>query len=170
MMFGVRDPGGAGLRHLAGLSEMRLKGLDEDDSRALLESVVPGPLDEGVRDRIVAETRGNPLALLELPQGLAAGQLAGGFAMPVAANVPGQVQDVYGQRIAGLPDASRQLLLLAAAEPAAQARLLEIGARVRFRHPLVRSSRRASSWAPGWTACPTCRCGSPPGAARSRRR
>jgi DNA-binding CsgD family transcriptional regulator len=163
IIFAVREPGGTGLRHLAGLPEMRLEGLDEHASRALLESVVPGPLDEGVRDRIVAETRGNPLALLELPQGLAAGQLAGGFALPDAANVPGQVEDLYEQRIAGLPEPTRQLMLLAAAdavgdatllwraaaaagidriaaEPAAQARLLEIGARVRFRHPLVRSA------------------------------
>jgi DNA-binding CsgD family transcriptional regulator len=163
IIFGLRDPGGAGVRNLAGLHEMHVAGLGEDDSRALLESVVPGPLDAGVRDRIVAETRGNPLALLELPRGLTAGQLAGGFALPDAANVPGQVQDAYAQRIAGLPEATRGLLLLAAAdavgdatllwraattagvdraaaEPAAHARLLEIGARVRFRHPLVRSA------------------------------
>ena len=85
MLFAVREPGGAGMRPLAGLPEMRLKGLDEDESRALLESVVPGPLDAGVRDRIVAETRGNPLALLELPRGLTGGELAGGFALPDAA-------------------------------------------------------------------------------------
>jgi DNA-binding CsgD family transcriptional regulator len=163
IVFAVREPGGAAMRPLAGLPELRLEGLDEDESRALLESVVPGPLDAGVRDRIVAETRGNPLALLELPQGLTAGELAGGFALPDAASVAGQVESAYGQRIAGLPDATRQLMLLAAAdavgdatllwraaaaagvdraaaEPAAQARLLEIGARVRFRHPLVRSA------------------------------
>jgi DNA-binding CsgD family transcriptional regulator len=176
IVFAVRDPGGAGLRNLAGLPEMRLQGLDDDDARALLDSVVPGPLDAGVRDRIVAETRGNPLALLELPRGLSAGQLAGGFALPDAANVPGQVEDVYGQRIAGLPDTTRRLMLLAAAdavgdatllwraaaaagleraaaEPAAQAGLLEIGARVRFRHPLVRSAvYRAASPAARRTA------------------
>ena len=93
------------MRDLAGLPEMRLKGLSEDESRGLLESVLPGPLDAGVRDRIVAETRGNPLALLELPRGLTAGQLAGGFALPDAADVPGQIEDAYGQRIARLPDA-----------------------------------------------------------------
>jgi DNA-binding CsgD family transcriptional regulator/tetratricopeptide (TPR) repeat protein len=163
IVFAVRDPGGMRLRDLAGLPEMRLGGLADAEARALLESVVPGPLDAGVRDRIVAETRGNPLALLELPRGLAAGQLAGGFALPDAANVPGQIEDAYGQRIAELPRATQRLMLLAAAdavgdatllwraaaaagldrdaaEPAAQARLLEIGARVRFRHPLVRSA------------------------------
>ena len=49
---------------------------------ALLDSVVPGRLDERVRDRIVAETRGNPLALVELPRGLTAAELAGGFGRP----------------------------------------------------------------------------------------
>ena len=163
IVFAARDPGGTRMRDLAGLPEMRLRGLADAEARALLESVVPGPLDAGVRDRIVAETRGNPLALLELPRGLTAGQLAGGFALPDAANVPGQIEDAYGQRIAELPGATRRLMLLAAAdavgdatllwraaaaagvdrdaaEPAAQARLLEIGARVRFRHPLVRSA------------------------------
>ena len=163
IVFAVRHPGGLRMRDLAGLPEMRLKGLSEDESRGLLESVLPGPLDAGVRDRIVAETRGNPLALLELPRGLTAGQLAGGFALPDAADVPGQIEDAYGQRIARLPEATRRLMLLAAAdavgdatllwraaatvgverdaaEPAAEARLLEIGARARFRHPLVRSA------------------------------
>ncbi len=163
IVFAARDPGGLRMRDLAGLPEMRLKGLSEDESRGLLESVLPGPLDAGVRDRIVAETRGNPLALLELPRGLTAGQLAGGFALPDAADVPGQIEDSYGQRIARLPEPTRRLMLLAAAdavgdatllwraaaaagvgrdtaEPAAEARLLEIGARVRFRHPLVRSA------------------------------
>jgi DNA-binding CsgD family transcriptional regulator/tetratricopeptide (TPR) repeat protein len=162
IVFAVRDPGSLRMRDLAGLPEMRLQGLADAEARALLESVVPGPLDAGVRDRIVAETRGNPLALLELPRGLTVG-LAGGFALPDAANVPGQIEDAYGQRIAELPGATRRLMLLAAAdavgdatllwraaaaagvdrgaaEPAAQARLLEIGARVRFRHPLVRSA------------------------------
>ena len=163
IVFAARDPGGLRMRDLAGLPEMRLKGLSEDESRGLLESVLPGPLDAGVRDRIVAETRGNPLALLELPRGLTAGQLAGGFALPDAADVPGQIEDAYGQRIARLPEATRRLMLLAAAdavgdatllwraaatvgverdaaEPAAEARLLEIGARARFHHPLVRSA------------------------------
>ena len=103
IVFAARDPGGLRMRDLAGLPEMRLKGLSEDESRGLLESVLPGPLDAGVRDRIVAETRGNPLALLELPRGLTAGQLAGGFALPDAADVPGQIEDSYGQRIAAPP-------------------------------------------------------------------
>ena len=161
VVFAVREP--RGMRDLAGLPEMRLEGLAERDARALLDSAVPGPLDEHVRDRIVAETRGNPLALLELPTRLSAGRLAGGFGLPDAADVPAQIEDYYGQRIAGLPPATRRLMLLAAAdavgdatllwraaqavgiemeaaEPAANDRLMEIGARVRFRHPLVRSA------------------------------
>ena len=161
IVFAVREP--RAMRDLAGLPEMRLEGFAEEDARALLENAVPGPLDERVRDRIVAETRGNPLALLELPTSLSAGQLAGGFGLPDAGDVPAQIEDYYGQRIAGLPLATRRLMLLAAAdsvgdatllwraaqavgidmeaaEPAARDRLLEIGARVRFRHPLVRSA------------------------------
>jgi DNA-binding CsgD family transcriptional regulator len=163
MVFALRDPTGGRMGDLAGLPELRLGGLADEEARALLQSVVPGPLDEGVRDRIVAETRGNPLALLELHRGLNAGQMAGGFALPDAADVPGQIEDSYGQRVAALPEPTRRLMLLAAAdavgdaallwraaaaagidrdaaEPAAAERLLEIGARVRFRHPLVRSA------------------------------
>ena len=193
IVFAVREPGGAALRPLAGLPEMRLDGLDEAAARALLESVVPGRLDAGVRDRIVAETRGNPLALLELPQGLTAGELAGGFAAPDAANVPSQVEGAYARRIAGLPDATRQLMLLAAAdavgdatllwraaaaagvdhaaaEPAAGARLLQIGARVRFRHPLVRSAvYRAASPAQRRTAHAALAAATDPGRDPDRR-
>ena len=123
IVFAVRDPGGMRMRDMAGLPEMRLQGLADDEARALLESALPGPLDAGVRDRIVAETRGNPLALLELPRGLTAGQLAGGFALPDAANVPGQIEDAYGQRIAALPEATRRLMLLAAADAVGDATL-----------------------------------------------
>ncbi len=161
MIFAVREPSAG--RDLAELPEMRLDGLAEDDARALLESLVPGRLDERVRDRIVAETRGNPLALLELPSGLSAGQLAGGYALPDATDVPGQIEGYYQRRIAALPSQTQRLMLLAAAdsvgdatllwraarffgierdaaEPAAADSVLEIGARVRFRHPLVRSA------------------------------
>src|SRR5450755_3770712 len=132
IVFAVREPSDE--RDLIGLPELRLGGLDEEDARALLASVVPGPLDERVRDRIVAETRGNPLALLELPRGMVAAELAGGFALPDAADLSGQIEDHYRQRVDALPEATRRLM------PAAAAELLEIEARVRFRHPLVRSA------------------------------
>ncbi len=161
LVFAIREPGDD--PDLVGLPEMRLEGLAEDDARALLESSMHGRLDERVRDRIVAETRGNPLALLELPSGLGATRLAGGFALPDAADVPGQIEDYYRRRVAELPAATQQLLLLAAAdavgdatllwraaqmlglgrdaaEPAARAGVLEIATHVRFRHPLVRSA------------------------------
>jgi DNA-binding CsgD family transcriptional regulator len=162
MVFAIREP--TVDPDLVGLPEMRLKGLAEDDARALLESSIQGRLDEHVRDRIVAESRGNPLALLELPSGLdATRQLAGGFALPDATDVPGRIEDYYRRRISALPEATQQLLLVAAAdavgdatllwraaqilglgrdaaEPAANAGVLEISTRVRFRHPLVRSA------------------------------
>jgi DNA-binding CsgD family transcriptional regulator len=161
LVFAIREP--ADDPDLVGLPEMRLEGLAEDDARALLETSIHGRLDERVRDRIVAETRGNPLALLELPSGLGATRLAGGFALPDATDVPARIEDYYRQRIAALPEATQQLLLLAAAdavgdatllwraaqalglgrdaaEPAAVAGVLEIATRVRFRHPLVRSA------------------------------
>jgi hypothetical protein len=85
VVFAVREP--VDERELVGLPEMSLKGLADDDARALLEAVVPGRLDERVRDRIVAETRGNPLALLELSRSVGPAQLAGGFALPDAGDV-----------------------------------------------------------------------------------
>ena len=80
IVFAVREPSDE--RELVGLPELPLGGLEEEDARAVLATVIPGRLDERVRDRIVAETRGNPLALLELPRGLSAAQLAGGFGLP----------------------------------------------------------------------------------------
>jgi DNA-binding CsgD family transcriptional regulator len=161
MVFAIREP--ADDHDLVGLPEARLEGLTDEDARAVLETAIHGRLDERVRDRIVAETRGNPLALLELPSGLDATRLAGGFALPDAADVPGRIEDYYRQRVAALPEATQRLLLLAAAdavgdstllwraahmlglgrdsaEPAASAGVLEIATRVRFRHPLVRSA------------------------------
>ena len=169
IVFAVREPSEE--RELIGLPELVLEGLGETDARALLATVVPGRLDELVRDRIVAETRGNPLALLDLPRGLTAAELAGGFALPDAGNLPLRIEDSYVRRLQGLPEATRRLMLLAAADPTGDAtlvrraahtlgigtealtpaeaeRLLEIGARVRFRHPLVRSAvYRASTTA-----------------------
>jgi DNA-binding CsgD family transcriptional regulator len=161
MVFAVRSPSQD--VELAGLPELLLDGLDDEHARGLLETVIPGRLDERVRDRIVAETRGNPLALLELPRGLPASQLAGGFGVPELVPLSGRIEDSFLRRIEELPDETRLLLLVAAAEPvgepalmwraatrlgipgtavepAAQAGLLDVGAQVRFRHPLVRST------------------------------
>src|SRR3954468_12585809 len=157
----VREPSDE--RKLADLPELSLGGLQDDDARALLSSVIPGRLDDRVRDRLVAETRGNPLALVELARGRSSAELAGGFGLPGAGTLPSQIEDLYRRRIAGLPEATQQLMLLAAAdpvgdatllwraaatlgverqaaEPAAAEQLLEVGAQVRFRHPLVRSA------------------------------
>ncbi len=146
-----------------GLPELRLGGLAEQDARTLLMSAVPGRIDDRVRDRIVAETRGNPLALLDLPRSMSAAELAGGFELLPATDLPRHLEEQYHQRAGELPEATQRLLLLAAAEPlgdatliwrtaqavgidrsslapAEDAQLVEIGARVRFRHPLVRSA------------------------------
>jgi len=161
IVFAVREPSEE--PELVGLPELQLAGLAEDESRALLASVIPGRLDEPVRDRIIAETRGNPLALLELPRGLTAAELAGGFALPDAMGLPGRIQDLYQRRVSALPEPTQQLMLLAAADPVGDAtllwraaqtlginrgaadvaireKLLAIDGRVRFRHPLVRSA------------------------------
>jgi DNA-binding CsgD family transcriptional regulator len=146
-----------------GLPEVLVPGLDYDDARKLLDSVLTGPLDERVRDRIVAETQGNPLALVELPRALTVAELAGGFAVPGAPGLAGRIEDSFRRRLAALPTTARLLLLVAAAEPAgdpallwraagqldigpeasaavAEAGLLTIGSQVTFRHPLVRSA------------------------------
>jgi len=166
MMFAVRKE--ADERELVGLPELSLGGLDAEDARALLATVIPGRLDERVRDRIVGETRGNPLALLELPRGLSAAQLAGGFGLPDVLPLSGRIEESFVRRLEVLPDETRLLLLVAAAdpvgdpallwraagllevgaaafEPAERAGLLEVGEQVRFRHPLVRSALYGSA-------------------------
>ena len=165
LVFAAREPGG----DLAGLPELLVEGLGDDDARALLESALAAPLDARVRDLIVAETHGNPLALLELPRGLTPAELAGGFGLPGAAPLPGRIEESFRRQLEALPSATRRLLLVAAAEPygdmslvwraaerlgiavqaaapALDAGLVEFGPRVRFRHPLLRSaSYRAAS-------------------------
>jgi DNA-binding CsgD family transcriptional regulator len=159
LIFATREPAG----EFTGLPEQLVQGLEDTDARALLDSVLHVPLDEQVYHRIVAETRGNPLALLELPRGMTAEELAGGFGVLTARGLPGQIEETFLRRYEALPPAARQLLLVAAAEPAgdplllwqaagrlgipldtaatSQARdLLVIGTRVTFRHPLVRSA------------------------------
>ena len=167
LIFAVREPGEA----FGGLAELEVRGLPDKDARALLGSVVRFRLDDQVRDRIVAETAGNPLALLELPRGLGAAQLAGGFGLPGAVPVPARIEEGFRRRLAALPGGTRSLLLVAAAEPAgdpllvwraaerlgipasaaeaAQADgLLEAGSQMRFRHPLVRSAVYSSAPVP----------------------
>ena len=159
LVFAARKP----VEQFRGLAELEVRGLPEQDARALLRSVIRFGLDEQVRDRIVAETNGNPLALLELPRGLSQAQLAGGFGLVEVKAVPARIEEGFRRRLESLPAYTRSLMLVAAAEPAgdpvlvwraagrlgipasaaeaAQADgLLETGARVRFRHPLVRSA------------------------------
>jgi DNA-binding CsgD family transcriptional regulator len=148
---------------LAALPELRVEGLADPDARALLASALHGPMDERVRDRIVAEMHGNPLALLELPRGMTPAELAGGFALSEAMPLAGRIEAGFVRQLESLPADTRRLLLAAAVEPvgdvtllwraaerlglgpeaataAEAAGLIEIGARVRFRHPLVRSA------------------------------
>jgi len=149
--------------YLAGLPELRLGGLDEQSARALLATVTAGPLDESVRARILEETHGHPLALLELYRGRSAADLAGGFALPDAGDLPRRIEDQYVARLDELPDEVQRLVLLAAADPvgdpalilraarvpgldtgpvnlATAADLVGFGVKVRFQHPLVRSA------------------------------
>jgi predicted ATPase len=102
---------------LVRLRELRVKGLHEADARVLLDSALTAPLDMQVRDQILAETQGNPLALLELPRGLNPQQLAGGFGLPGAVRLSGGVDESFRQRVRVLPEQTRRLLLIAAAEP-----------------------------------------------------
>ena len=161
LVFAERGTGE--LDELAGLPELRLEGLSEAHADALLASVISGPLDERVRERIVAETHGNPLALLELPHGLSPADLAGGFALTAALPLPSRIEASFRHRVEHLPADTQRLLLVAAAEPigdptllwraadqlglgagtarpAEDADLITFGARVIFRHPLLRSA------------------------------
>ena len=158
LVFAAREPDQA----LAHVPELAVQGLRNGDARTLLSSAVRFMLDERVRDRIIAETGGNPLALLELPRGSTATELAGGFGVLETRPLSGRIEESFVRRLAALPEDSRRLLLLAAAEPvgdpllllraserlgiaasavdAATDELLALGERVTFRHPLVRSA------------------------------
>jgi DNA-binding CsgD family transcriptional regulator len=148
---------------LRGLPELRIEGLTDADARALLEAALSSPLDAAVREAIVAETRGNPLALLELPRGLAPDEIAGGFGLLDALPVGARLEEMFQRRFEALPEATLRLMLVAAAEPtgdvgllfraaaqlgigleaaapAAADGLFEVGARATFRHPVVRST------------------------------
>jgi DNA-binding CsgD family transcriptional regulator len=159
IVFAVRDP----IEQLDGLPELVVPGLAPDDARDLLRSVLTVPLDEAVLERFILETQGNPLALLELPHGLSAAELAGGFGLEGARGVSTRVEEGFQRRYEALPAETRLLLLtvaaepvgdplllwraasllgiaLAAAEPAEADGLISIGVRVAFRHPLARSA------------------------------
>jgi DNA-binding CsgD family transcriptional regulator len=164
LVFAARDPS----EELEAFPSLVVEGLQEGDARELLESVLAGPLDPRVRDRVIAEARGNPLALLELPRGLTPADLAGGFGLLSAQRLPGRIEESFRRQIEALPDETRRLLQLAAADssgdplllwraaarlgipvqsgaPAAEAGLVGFGAQVRFRHPLVRSAAYRSA-------------------------
>jgi DNA-binding CsgD family transcriptional regulator len=169
LVFAVRSDGHD--HGLGGLPELAVEGIGALDARVLLDATVPGPLDERVRDRILAEASGNPLALLELPRGLTPTAVAGGFGLPGSMPLTSLIERGFVRQLEPLPGETRQLLLLAAAEPvgdvtllrraaellglegdeaapAEAAGLIEIGARVRFRHPLVRSAAYRSASMP----------------------
>jgi hypothetical protein len=168
LVFATRDPGG----DLAGLPELGVTGLREADARELLDAALSGPIDARVRDQIIAETRGNPLALLELPRGLTAAELAGGFGLPGALPLAGSIEQNFQRRVGALPAQTQRLLLLAAADPsgdpalvwraaallgigtaaavpATEAGLAEFGTRLLFRHPLARSAAYQAASAQG---------------------
>ena len=159
VVFAVRER----IEQLDGLPELVVSGLGPDDADRLLCSVLTAPLDHAVRERFIDETRGNPLAVLELPRELSAAELAGGFGIQEAHGVPTRVEESFQRRCEELPDDTRLLMLIAAAEPvgdpvllwraantlgvapaaaeaAEAAGLLKLGMRVMFRHPLVRSA------------------------------
>ena len=159
MVFAAREA----IDALRGVAELRVEPLNRRDARALLDSVLSARLDERVLERIVAETRGNPLALLELPRGLTPAQLAGGFGLPGALPLSARIEESFTRRLTLLPRDARRLLLVAAADATGDAALLwraarrlgipetaatavesggllELDGSVVFRHPLVRSA------------------------------
>jgi DNA-binding CsgD family transcriptional regulator len=159
LLFAARERTDA----FGGLPELVIAGLEDAEARKLLASVIAGRLDDRVAEQLVAEARGNPLALLELPRGLSPAQLAGGFGLPGALSLAGRIEQSFLQRLQALPENTQRLLLVAAAEPlgdpallwraaeqlgitgaaqepAESAGLIEIDGRARFRHPLVRSA------------------------------
>ena len=164
LVFAAREPG----PELSGLPELEVRGLREEDARALLEAALAGPLDKQVRDLIIAEAQGNPLALLELPRGLTSAELAGGFGLPGTMPLAARIEDSFRRQLDALPDQTRNLVQLAAADPsgdqylvwraagrldipvqaaapAEEAGLVEFGLRVRFRHPLARRAAYRSA-------------------------
>jgi hypothetical protein len=160
MVFAARERGAESLR---GLPELVVGGLSDADARELLESVMVGAIDPRVRDRVVAETRGIPLAIIEVPRSVSAAELAGGFWIVGKRSSTAAIEETFVNRIKSLPVDTQRLLLLAAAEPVGDAALflraaaklgipvdalgpaeadgvIEFGPRMRFHHPLMRSA------------------------------
>ena len=160
LLVAVRETGD---HEFDGLPSLAVEGLPPSDARELLSATITGSLDEQVLERIVAEAEGNPLALVDWPQGMSPDALAGGFAFPAALPISRRIEELYRRQLEQLPGDTRMLLLIAAAEPlgdpallwraatslgltpdvaapAESAGLIAIGARVRFRHPLVRGT------------------------------
>lgn len=171
LVFALRDPSERDVRSFDGIPNVYLGGLDETDARALLAAAVPTPLDDGMRDRVIAEARGNPLALLELPRSAPTAWLAGGFDLPEVPGIAHRIEDSFRRRADSLPAPTRLLLLVAAVDSTGEvallwraaahldiaresaalaeaAGLLEIETRVQFRHPLVRSAVHRAATAP----------------------
>ena len=165
LLFGMRVE--QETRPFAGLPLITLQGLTDEDARGLVTAAVPGHLDPRIRDRIVAETQGNPLALLELTRAMSQSELAGGFVFPSLEHLSSQMQERYLRRVRALPASTQTLMLLAAADPTGDAtllwraadalhvgveaaaaaeeeQLLHVGARVEFHHPLVRAAAYTS--------------------------
>jgi DNA-binding CsgD family transcriptional regulator/tetratricopeptide (TPR) repeat protein len=161
LVFAVREP--SETEELVGLPELVVGGLSDVDACAMLDSVIRGRMDERVRDRVVAEARGNPLALLELPRGLTPAELAGGVGLPDTMPLASRIERSFVGQVRSLPGETQRLLLVGAVEPigdvtllwracerlgivpeaaspAVTAGLVELGVRARFRHPLVRSA------------------------------
>jgi DNA-binding CsgD family transcriptional regulator len=168
-VFALRSQ--ANVKELNGLPEMRLRGLGNRDARTLLSVAIAGRMDERIRDRVLDEARGNPLALLELPRGLTTADLGSATAVSARRSVPNRIEETYLQRVRSLPEQTQQLLLTAAAEPlgdpsllrraaalrgispdavgaAEAAGLIDVGTTVRFHHPLVRSAAYRAALAP----------------------
>jgi DNA-binding CsgD family transcriptional regulator/tetratricopeptide (TPR) repeat protein len=159
LLFAAREAVG----ELRGLPQLRVNGLGDGDARSLLVSALGVSLDQRVRERIIAETRGNPLALLELPRELRAAEVTAGYAYSVPPALPRRIEQSFQRRLGELPRDTRRLLLVAAAEPVGDPAVMwraaeqlgigiesadaddlegwmDVGARVTFRHPLVRSA------------------------------
>src|SRR3954464_6480089 len=120
LLFAAREPSD----EFTGLPELAVEGLRDADARKLLSAVIPGRFDKQVADQVVAETRGNPLALLELPRGLSAAELAGGFGLPGALSLSGRIEERFLERLGTLPEDTQRLVLVAAAEPLGDPALL----------------------------------------------
>ncbi len=168
LVIAAREPGA----DLGGLPGLTVEGLPDHEARELLATVVRWPLDERIRERVLGEARGNPLALRELPHDGSLGQLAG-FGPPGPLPLVDRIEERFRRQIAGLPADTRMLLRVAAAcpvgdparvwraaerlglpaqasAPAVEVGLIEFATWVRFRHPLVRSAAYHSASLSEW--------------------